>query len=156
MHVRQPRRGIGWRTAAAIKSAFSGEGWGSLTLAGLDKKKSGGSLSKAEEVTDWQEISESALQHNLRHSSFLTSAGLQDCSQGGTEAHEGKRAWATGPSNGDRGHEHFLEGSYIRRSSTTGTALGVNVLTSGSAASRNVSCWERISLSRNKTCSLAR
>lgn len=63
-----------------------------LTLAGLDKKKSGGSLSKAEEVTDWQEISESALQHNLRDSSFSTSAGLQDGSQGGTEAHEGKRA----------------------------------------------------------------
>jgi hypothetical protein len=65
---------------------------GQLTLAGFDKKKSGGSLSKAEEVTDWQEIIESALQHNRRHSSFSTSAGLQDGSQGGTEAHEGKRA----------------------------------------------------------------
>ena len=63
-----------------------------LTLAGLDKKKSGGSLSKAEEMTDWQEIIESALQHNRRHSSFSTSTGLQDGSQGGTEAHEGKRA----------------------------------------------------------------
>ena len=69
-----------------------GERWRSLTLAGLDKKKSGGSLSKAEEVTDWQEISESALQHNLRHSSLAISAGLQDGSQGGAEAHEGKRA----------------------------------------------------------------
>jgi hypothetical protein len=63
-----------------------------LTLAGLDKKKSGGSLSKAEEMTDWQEIIESALQHNRRHSSFSTSTGLHDGSQGGTEAHEGKRA----------------------------------------------------------------
>jgi len=69
-----------------------GENQRPLTLAGLDKKKSGGSLSKAEEVTDWHEISESALQHNLRDSSFSTSAGLQDGSQGGTEAHEGKRA----------------------------------------------------------------
>jgi len=77
---------------AAIKTTFLGERWSQLTLAGLDKKKSGGSLSKAEEVTDWQEIIESALQHNRRHSSFSTSAGLQDGSQGGTEAHEGKRA----------------------------------------------------------------
>lgn len=86
-----------------------------LTLAGLDKKKSGGSLSKAEEVTDWQEIIESALQHSLRHSSFSTSAGLQDSSHGGTEAHEGKRAWLTELSNGDRGHAHFSGVPYASR-----------------------------------------
>ena len=148
--MKRPLRETGWYTTTVVRMDLLGR-WERLTLAGFDKKKSGGSLSKAEEVTDWQEIIESALQHNRRHSSFPTSAGLHDASQGGTEAHEGKREWATGASDGDRGHEHFSGGSYIRRSWTTGTALWANVLTSGSFASTNVRCLERMSLSRNET-----
>ena len=148
--MKRPRRETGWCTTIVVRMVCRGK-VGRLTLAGFDKKKSGGSFSKAEEMTDWQEIIESALQHNRRHSSFPTSAGVHDASQGGTEAHEGKREWATGTSIGDRGHEHFSGGSCIRRSWTTGTALGANVLTSGLAASTNVSCLERMSLSRNET-----
>ena len=154
--MNKPLQETGCYTSAVVRAAFLGGRRRQLTLAGFDKKRSGGSLSKADKVTDWQEIIESALQHKRRHSSFPISSGLQDGSQGGTEAHEGKRARATGSSDSDRGHEHFSGGSHIRRSWTTGTAFGVNVLTSGSFTSTNVSCWERISLSRNKTWSLAR
>ena len=50
--VEKPRQGTRLRTATIIKDDPLEEGQKGLTLAGLDRKKSGGSLSKAEEVTD--------------------------------------------------------------------------------------------------------